>query len=148
MSEIKVQNINTDNFNPFGATEEELLANALDESGLVTTGTIINDIAAKEYCRLYFDKRENYKNSTKLGNLLINNFVITSLQLQDALDYQRQNPSKRLGDALVALEFCTHNQIEECIDAQTQIRYDIRELDDFVEKINSLKERLKKYISI
>jgi hypothetical protein len=145
MSEIKISDINTEQFNPFSATEEELIANALDESGLIRNETLINDISAKEFCKLYFEKRENYKNSTKLGSLLVKNYVVTSTQLHKALEHQKKHPSMRLGDALVDLGFCTADEIEKCIDAQVQIRYDIKELDEFIYKINSLKERLQKY---
>lgn len=147
MSGIVIKDINIDQFNPFGASAEELIANALDESGLISPDTTLNEVSAKEFCKLYFMKRENYKNSTKLGNLLVKNNIITFDQLQETLAYQKKHPSKKLGDVLVLLNMCTYEDIEKILDTQAQIRYDIRELDEFVNKINNIKERLIKYIS-
>lgn len=146
MEQITVQDINTESFNPFDASAEELLVCALDDSGLLKESTIVNNIDANLLKKSYFEKREAYKNSTKVGNLLVKANVITSIQLQKALDYHHQNPGMKIGDAIVALNFCTHEEIEKCLDSQAQIRYDIRELDDFINKINQIKDRLVKYL--
>jgi type IV pilus assembly protein PilB len=41
----------------------------------------------------------------KLGELLLQDKVITQEQLQKALDYQKKNPGTQIGDALVTLGF-------------------------------------------
>ena len=46
MDEIRLTGIDTEMYNPFGAVAEELLAAALDESGMLLPSTTINDIAA------------------------------------------------------------------------------------------------------
>lgn len=145
MAEILIKEINTDKFNPFGASEEELVANALDEAGLIKATTIINDKIAREFCNSFFDKRDNYKESTKLGNLLIKNALITGDQLYEALEYQKSHPGVRLGDALVALCICTLQGIEESLTTQNLIREDIKQLDTFKDKIADIKKRLGKY---
>ncbi len=42
IEDIKIFDINTKKHNPFGASAEELLANAIDEAGLVKLTTTIN----------------------------------------------------------------------------------------------------------
>lgn len=146
MEDINVTHINIDNFNPFGATAEELLAIALDEAGLISEVTKINNMPARELCKSLFNKRETYKELTKLGNILIKKHVISSEELQKALDYQRKHPESRLGNTLLALKICTIEDIERCLDIQNQIRDDMQKLDNFKNRIVNIKNRLRKYI--
>lgn len=66
MSRITIDFIDTNNFNPFNAAPEELIAFLLDENALLLDKSMINGIPAKEYCRTFYQKRtlfrENYKN--------------------------------------------------------------------------------------
>ena len=146
MNEVNLKDINTELFNPFGAMAEELITSAIDEAGLLLPDTTVNNKPAKDFLKSFFEKRENYKESTKLGNLLVRNSVISSSQLQIALDYQRLHPALKLGDILIDFEICTIESIEKGLETQTKIREDIRELDNFKKRIIDIKSRLKKYI--
>ncbi|MEI7474338.1 MAG: hypothetical protein WCK67_06120 [bacterium] len=146
MSELNISEINIDNFNPFGATAEELLALALDEAGLLSEVTKINETSAKALCKSLFVKRDAYKELTKLGNILIKKHVITAAQLNEALEYQRQHNENKLGNTLLALNMCKIEEIERCLDIQNQIRDDIEKLDNFQHRVLNIKNRLRKYI--
>lgn len=145
MSEIVILKINKEKFNPFGATEEELVANALDEAGLIKNDTLINNAYARALCNSFFDKRDNYKESTKLGNILIKGQLISTEQLQQALVYQRTNPEVKLGRALLNLNICTMEQIEQSLATQSLIREEFQKLDSYIDQIADIRERLEKY---
>jgi hypothetical protein len=49
----------------------------------------------------------------KLGELLLQDKIITQEQLQKALDYQKENPKVRIGEALVKLGFVSIKTIVE-----------------------------------
>lgn len=146
MDKLQVFDIDTENFNPFGATSEELLASALDEAGLIKLTTTINEVLAREFCNKFYDKRENYRELTKLGNLLIKNNFITYSQLQNALEYQRKHPDSKIGNSLLELKICTLEDIEACLKIQAEIREDMEEIDISQKRIFEIRERLKKYI--
>lgn len=146
MSELNISEINIDNFNPFGATAEELLALALEEAGLISEKTKINEIIAKSLCKSLYSKRDAYKELTKLGNILIKKHVISVAQLTEALEYQRLHTDSRLGNTLLSLKMCELEEIERCLDIQNQIRDDMEKLDNFQHRITNIKNRLRKYI--
>ncbi len=50
-----------------------------------------------------------------IGDVLISKGVITSEQLQKALEFQSKNPDKRIGDIIVELGFATKEQIEKAL---------------------------------
>ncbi|SES63495.1 GspE/PulE family protein [Anaerobranca gottschalkii] len=56
----------------------------------------------------------------RLGDLLVENGIITGEQLSEALNYQKQN-GKRLGDALVQLGLLTYDQLIEVLEFQLGI---------------------------
>ena len=62
---VDVSGINNQRFNPFGATDEELIANALDYVGLVNNETSINGLSAVALCQSFFEKRQQYKMTSK-----------------------------------------------------------------------------------
>jgi len=142
MREIKIININCEKFNPFGATPEELIAAALEEASLLKDTTEINNVSAKDYCNTLSAKKETFKESTKLGRLLITKGIITPDQLKLALDHQALTGMK-LGSCLLELGFCTELEIEQNISTQINIRKDITELDNFMNKVTKIKERLR-----
>lgn len=146
MNEITVSNIDNQSFNQFGANDEELIANALEDAGLLTEHTIISGKPAKQHLKAFFAKRDNFRESTMLGNLLVLGKVITVIQLNEALEYKRQHPELRLGETLIKLNLTTKEAIERAVSEQTMIREDIQELDVVKEKIDTIKDRLRKYM--
>ena len=60
----------------------------------------------------------------RLGNLLVERGYLTAEKLQDALAQQHQNgQNKLLGEILVDLEFCTDDQVVECLAAEYGVPY-------------------------
>jgi type IV pilus assembly protein PilB len=55
--------------------------------------------------------------AVKLGWMLVNANIITDAQLQETLDYQKKNGGK-LGFNLVKLNFCTEEEITQCLSEQ------------------------------
>lgn len=142
---LSVQNINIDLFKPFGATPEEVLANALKEAGLLRQDTYINEIEATQLCNSFLSRKGNFKQSTQLGNLLVKNKIVTLQQLKDALHEQKQNPALKLGNVLISMGACTKFDIERCIRSQSQIREDLDALDSYQDKISSIRNRLSNH---
>ncbi len=122
MNEIKLTNIDTKIFNPFGATAEELVANLINESGLMRKDTRINGIPAKEYCDSFYEKRASYKESTRIGSFLVRNDIISQNQLDEALVRQKQNRDLRLGQILVNMNVCSKDEIHHSLNEQTTMR--------------------------
>jgi hypothetical protein len=146
MNEIVICNIDTEKFNPFGASPEELISIALDEAGLNQAETTINKVSSRELCKFFYDKRDNYRELTKLGNILMKNSVISPQDLQSALEYQKLNPELKLGNAFLKLNLCSLEDIEASLDIQNQIREDMEELELFRRRIVNIKNRLRTYI--
>jgi len=142
---IQVKNINIEIFRPFGVNAEEVIANALNEAGLLRQDTYINDIEALQLCNSFLSKKGNFKQSTQLGNMLVKNKIVTLQQLKDALLEQKKNPSLKLGNILISMGACTKYDIERCIRSQNQIREDLDALDSYQDKISSIRQRLSKH---
>ncbi|OGI01948.1 MAG: hypothetical protein A2Y25_02980 [Candidatus Melainabacteria bacterium GWF2_37_15] len=142
MDEVVITNINMDTFIPLGIKPAEVIANALRESGLITNYTQINGMNPIELCTTFIEKKSNYQQLTKLGNLLVKNKVITLQQLKDALATQNANPSMKLGNILISMGACSKFDIERCIKSQDKIREDIKKLDDYEDKVDLLRKRL------
>lgn len=142
---LAVKNINTDLFKLFGATPEEIIANALKEANLLRQETYINDIEATQLCNSFLAKKGNFKQSTQLGNLLVKNKIITLQQLKDALLEQKQNSALKLGNVLISMGACTKLDIERCIRSQSQIREDLEALDSYQDKISNIRHRLSNH---
>lgn len=139
---VTITDINVDTFTPLGITPAEVIANALRESGLITNQTLINDKTPVELCSSFLEKKSNYQQLTKLGNILVKNKVITLQQLKSALAEQKRDPSKKLGNILIGSGACTKYDIENCIKSQNQIRDDIKKIDEYEDKISLLRKRL------
>jgi len=142
--EIVISNINRAVFKMFEASGEELAAIALDSMGLVTNGTTINGKTAAYYSRSFSIKRENLKESTKLGCLMVKHKIITQNQLDEALSFQKKHPEHKIGNILLKFKFCTISEIEQFLFTQIQIRNDIREVDTLMDKIEAIKRQLIK----
>lgn len=141
---VTITGINMETFTPLGITPAEVIANALRESGLITGATRINDHSPVELCSSFLEKKSNYQQLTKLGNILVKNKVITLQQLKDALSEQNIDPSKKLGNILIENGACTKQDIENCIKSQNQIREDIKKIDEYEDKISLLRKRLSR----
>ena len=139
---VTITGINMDTFIPLGITPAEVMANALRESGLITGHTRIDDYSPVELCSSFLEKKANYQQLTKLGNILVKNRVITLQQLKDALAEQSRDPAKKLGNILIENKACTKYDIERCVKSQSQIREDIKKIDEYEDKISSLRKRL------
>ncbi len=122
MNGVKLTGIDTQSFNPFGATAEELVAIAINESGLMGDGTEINGIPAKTYCDSFYEKRLSYEESNRLGRLLIKNLIITQNQLDEALGIQRQNRKLKLGQILINMNMCSKGDVTDSLSMQTTLR--------------------------
>jgi type IV pilus assembly protein PilB len=60
----------------------------------------------------------------RLGNVLIERGYLTLDQLQSALDYQRQaGKNKLLGEILVDLDYCSEDQVVECLAVEYGVPY-------------------------
>ncbi len=146
MNEISVNHININKFNPFGATEEELIAAALEEAGLINETTLVNNTNAKELLKIYHQKKENFNHSIRIGNLLLQNDVISKEQLNEALAFQNKNSNKKLGEILEEFGYCTKQDIENTLQTQIKIKENIQQQEQTKSIIRTLRERLNEYL--
>ena len=58
----------------------------------------------------------------RLGQLLKEAGYVTEEQIERAVEYQKQNPGMRIGDALIALEFITEGQKVEALAAKLALQ--------------------------
>lgn len=123
--EFTIKNLKKDQFAPFNVTEDELVSFALDEAGLITDETIINDKSARELVKSFYTKRENFRQKTRLGHILVKEYNISKEDLIKALTYHEQSGGQ-LGKAFVHLNICTEEQIEEALKTQSKMRTYIR----------------------
>lgn len=142
---MEVHGIDKDRFNPFGASEQEMLAYALDDAGLINAQTTIGECSAREYLRAFYRKREDYRESTKLGKMLVRQGVISPPQLAEVLHYQQEHPGMKLGEAILALGFCRISDLERALEVQSCIREDLEDLAEYKAQIASIRERLLTY---
>lgn len=145
MDEIRLSGIETGMYNPFGAMAEELLAAALDESGILGPATTINGKIAAGYLQAYFLKRAQYQEISRLGSLLVRRGVLREKDLAEALALHSSRPGTKLGEVMVELGKCSVNEIEQSLDAQISIREGMKDIEEFRQRINSIKERLRKF---
>jgi hypothetical protein len=141
--QIIVGGIGIDLYNPFSANEEELLAAALDESGLLRPGTTINGSSAGDWLQSYNSKKSRYQEISRLGALLVRRGILQNADLQRALKLQRERENLRLGEALVELRICTVEEIKKNLGTQVRIREGMEHLEKFRERIDAIKERLR-----
>ena len=145
MDEIRVGNINTEDFNPFRASAEELLASALDDAGMLNSTTTINGHLSRDLLSSFFEKRKNYKEVTNLGFLLVNQGILTQEQMHLALKLQRSKEGIKFGEALLLLGICSLEEIEKNLAAQIKVRQDIKDLEATKKKVNAIRDRVQKY---
>ncbi len=142
MDDVVISKLNLETFKPLGITPEEVIANALRESGLLSSETTINELSPVELCASFLEKKTNYQQLTKLGNLLVKNRVITLQQLKEALAEQAANPSMKLGNILISMGACSRFDIERCIQSQDKIRDDMKKLNDYEDRVDFLRRKL------
>lgn len=123
--EFTIKNLRKEQFVPFQVSEEEIISFALDESALIDDDTTINDMSARELVKSFYEKRENFRENTRLGHILVREYQISKEDLLKALNYHQDN-SVPLGRAFIELEICTDQQIEEALRKQAQMRSYIR----------------------
>ena len=145
MDEIRVGNINTEDFNPFRASAEELLASALDDAGMLNSTTTINGHLSRDFLSSFFEKRKNYREVTNLGFLLVNQGILTQEQMHLALKLQRSKEGIKFGEALLLLGICTLEEIEKNLATQIKVRQDIKDLEATKKKVNAIRDRVQKY---
>src|SRR6476659_1665714 len=118
MSKITVNRLRNDGWvNPFNATDEELLAGALEETGLMQNDTTINGRSAQIFYQSYCKKKSLFQEATRLGSILVKEAIITNDQLKKAL-MKQQNNSKPLGEVLLSMQLCTEQDIEQALHRQ------------------------------
>jgi ribosomal protein S15P/S13E len=139
---ITVKNVETNKYNPFSATPEELIAQALNEYALINEDTMINNTRADEYCKSYSKRRNNFNEATRLGEMLLKSGIIDKGSLKLVLEIQTKE-QKPVGQIFVEQGICTENDIQMLIKKQSSVRQDFEEFN----KINHEKENLWRKIS-
>lgn len=118
---LYVQNLKLEDFSAFGATPAELIGYALDEVGLLGSHTLINGKSARQLVESFYLKRQKVRQTTRLGNLLIQDGILTQKQLIEALSYHVTHDMP-LGASLIQLGFCTQAQLDQALVRQAEIR--------------------------
>ncbi|MDX2083794.1 MAG: hypothetical protein SFZ03_00195 [Candidatus Melainabacteria bacterium] len=134
----------SDILNPFQASPEELLAGVLDENGLLNEATVINQQPAQPLAQAYYRKRQQFRQATRLGQLLLQSGLIHAEQLTEALLHQQQLPNPRpLGELVVDLGYCQAQQVEALLSQQQRIRQDYDALEESRETTRNLWQQLR-----
>lgn len=139
---MDVRFIDADRLNPFGASEQEFMSYALDDAGLLRAETTIDGRPARDYLKTFYEKRERYRESTRLGMLLVARGVLNREQLATALAHQQSTKGAKIGEVVLSLGFCRIEDLERALDAQARIRIDIDELELYRAQILAARERL------
>jgi len=105
----------------FGVTPIEALAYVLSETGFINNDTRINDIQAYELAKNFYAKRNKFRQTTRLGHILMAEGVITKNQLVEALA-QHVDTGTPLGEVLINMGICNPLQIKSALDKQNQLR--------------------------
>jgi len=116
-----IQNLFCDSFAGFGATVPELLSFALDEVGLMDEKTLVNGKSARELAESFYRKRNRVRQNSRLGNLLIQEGIISKEQLIAALSYH-VSEDVPLGEALLRLNLCGQTELEWALKHQASLR--------------------------
>jgi hypothetical protein len=139
---VTIANIRQDEWvNPFGASFEELVAGALDESGLLSDKTTINGKKAQEFHQSLNKKRNLFQEATRLGSILVKEGLISNEQLNDALQIQA-NTSKPLGEILLAQMVCSQEDINRALERQKTIREELYRLEQTQEARRGIWNRI------
>ena len=96
------------------------LAHGVDERALETIVTEIASMQAPRARRDIAPVARISRDAPKLGELLVTSDVLDRVSLQTALDRQRAEPGRRLGDYLLELGYCTDEQLEAAISRQAE----------------------------
>ena len=123
--EFTIKNLKKDQFAPFNVTEEELVSFSLDESGLIDDDTDINGKPARELVKSFYNKRENFRQNTRLGHILVKEYNISKEDLIKALSYHEETGCP-IGESFIKMNICTKEQIEDALRTQSQMRSYIR----------------------
>lgn len=145
MTKFVVEGLGPAGTNPFSASPEEMLAAALDEAGLITSETMINSRAARELLESWNIKTSRFREISRLGDLLLKRGVLTENDLGRALRLQ-ETKGGLLGEALVELGICTPPEIEKILGTQVRLRHDMKDMAEFRERIETIKERLRLHL--
>ena len=126
---ITVSGIRQDEWaNPFGASPEELVASALEESGLMEKKTTINGRNAHGLFQAYCKKKSLFQEATRLGSILLKEEIISKEQLAQALGIQART-GRPLGEVLLEKRFCRDTDIAMALNRQQAIRDDLARLE-------------------
>lgn len=125
MEKITVESLCIGNTIPFPAQQAEMMAYALDEAGFIGPETRINGQPAREILQRFFAKRERFRENSRLGQLMVNEFGVTCEQLVQALSYHELNKVP-LGEAFVQLKICEAHVVEEALSRQVSLRANLR----------------------
>ena len=119
---VYIQNLKKEHFQHFGATNAELISYALDETGMLDDHTLIDGKSARELAQSFYRKRDDFRQNTRLGNILMSKDILTKEQLIEALTYHVTNDIP-LGKALLQLGLCSKEQVEDALESQTRLRH-------------------------
>lgn len=140
--QIIVKGIRQDEWvNPFGATPEELIASALDDSGLLQSRTTISGKEAATVFQSYCKKKNLFQEATRLGNILVKESIITQAQLAEALKIQQETACP-LGAVLVEQNICTEPDIQRALAHQQALREDLYRLEQEKENRQTIWRRI------
>lgn len=120
-----IRNLKKEQFTPFNVSEEEIISFALDESALIGDDTLINGIPARDLVKHFYEKRESFRQNTRLGHILVKEYGISKEDLIRALTYHEEY-GVPMGEAFIHLQICTEEQINEALKKQTLMRSYIR----------------------
>lgn len=118
---IYVQNLSIQAFAGFGASAPELISFALDEIGLLDDHTLVNGKSARDLAEQFYRKRNQVRQNSRLGNLLVQHAMISKEQLINALRYHVAEDVP-LGEALLQLKYCTAEQLKWALRQQASLR--------------------------
>lgn len=121
MSKVVIENLSVENTIPFAASDSEIAAYALDDLGLMGPDTLVDGLPARAMAKIFYDKRDRFRQNTRLGQLLVNEFGVTVEQLLEALRYHELN-GEPLGACFIKLGICSRTQINEALSKQIMMR--------------------------
>jgi hypothetical protein len=145
MSKITVSRLRNDGWvNPFNASTEELLAGALEETGLMNKDTQINGRSAQDFYHSYCKKKNLFQEATRLGSILVKEKIISDDQLKKAL-IKQQNNGQPLGEVLLSMQLCTEQDIEQALHRQKTIRDELFALEMAQAKRRNVWQRVIRF---
>ncbi len=131
--------------NPFGATQEELIASALDDGGLMASKTTINGQSAQDIFQAYCKKKSLFQEATRLGNILLKESLLSQSDLAVILKLQAET-GKPLGQLLVEREVCSNEAIQAALDRQQSLREALYRIEQAKEARKNLWTRIRHFL--